>query len=260
MAFAPSLAILFIGRIISGMTGAAFTVATAYMADISDEKNRSANFGLIGAAFGIGFIVGPAIGGLISHWGPAAPFLAAAALNGLNSLFGAFVLPESLKPEDRRPIELSQLNPFRALYKVFTTPGILVYVWVYVFLYLAGNVHPSVWTLYVETKFGWTSLQVGISLAVVGIAMAFVQGYLMRILIPRWGDMKALVIGTAVGAVCFVGVSVATQTWQVYVVMIISSLQGISNPALQSLVSAKVPSNEQGELNGSLMSLARGGR
>jgi len=255
MAFAPNLSILFIGRVISGMTGAAFTVATAYMADISDESNRSANFGLIGAAFGIGFIVGPAIGGLISHFGVAAPFIAAAVLNLLNFLFGYFVLPESLIPENRREIHVSQLNPFRSLHKVFTTKGIILFVWVFILLFLAGNVHPAVWTLYTEKKFGWTSVQVGLSLAVVGVAMAFVQGYLMRILIPKWGNPKALLIGTIVGALSFAAVAFATETWMVYVVLVISAIQGISNPALQSIISAQVPPNEQGELQGSLMSL-----
>jgi DHA1 family tetracycline resistance protein-like MFS transporter len=255
MAFAPDLTILFIGRIISGMTGAAFTVATAYMADISDESNRSANFGLIGASFGIGFIIGPAIGGVISHFGPSAPFMAAAALNALNFLFGYFVLPESLKPENRRELAFSQINPFKSLYKVFTTKGIQLFVWVFVLLFLAGNVHPAVWTLYTETKFGWTSVQVGISLAVVGIAMAFVQGYLMRVLIPKWGDPKALVIGTVIGAFAYAGLALVTQTWMIYVILVIGCLQGISNPALQSVISGQVPANEQGELQGSLMSL-----
>ena len=255
MALAPNLTILFIGRVISGMTGAAFSVATAYIADVSDDSNRSANFGMIGAAFGIGFIIGPAIGGLISHFGPSAPFIAAAVLNLLNFLFGYFVLPESLKPENKREIAFHQLNPFASLYKVFTTKGIMLFVWVFVLLFLAGNVHPAVWTLYTESKFHWTSVQVGISLAAVGVAIAFVQGYLTRILIPRWGDPKALVIGTVVGAIGYAGISFATEGWMVYVILIPAALQGISNPALQSIVSGKVPANEQGELQGSLMSL-----
>jgi DHA1 family tetracycline resistance protein-like MFS transporter len=255
MAFAPSLLILFIGRVISGMTGAGASVATAYMADISDDSNRSANFGMIGAAFGIGFIIGPAIGGLISHYGPSAPFLAAALLNALNFLFGYFVLPESLAPENRRPVAIHQLNPFGSLLKVFTTKGIFLFVWVFVLLFLAGNVHPAMWSLYTETKFGWTSVQVGISLACVGVAMAFTQGYLTRILIPKWGDAKALVIGTIIGAVAFAMFAFATQGWMIYLILVPSALQGISNPALQSIISGQVPADEQGELQGSLMSL-----
>jgi DHA1 family tetracycline resistance protein-like MFS transporter len=256
MAFAPNLIILFIGRVISGMTGAAFTVATAYMADISDDSNRSSNFGLIGAAFGMGFIIGPAIGGAISHFGPAAPFLAAALLNLLNFLFGYFVLPESLKPENRRTIEWKQVNPFLSLAKLFSSKSLQLFVWVFILLYLSSNVHPSVWTLYTEAKFGWTAVQVGISLACVGIAMAFVQGYLMRILIPRWGDPKAVLVGTVVGAISFVAMAFATEGWMIYVILIPSALQGISNPALQSMISRQVPADEQGELQGSLMSLA----
>lgn len=256
MAFAPHLLILFFGRIISGMTGASYTVATAYMADVSDESNRSSNFGLIGAAFGLGFIIGPAIGGVIGHFGPSAPFLAAAFLNLLNFAFGAFVLPESLAPENRRAIQWSSLNPFGSIVRILRLHGVGLFVGVFVLLYLAGNVHPSVWTLYTEAKFGWTPLQVGLSLTFVGVMIAGVQGGLMRVLIPRWGDMRALVIGTITGAVGYAALAFATEGWMAYVILIPNALSGINGPALQSLITSKVPANEQGELQGSLMGLS----
>jgi MFS transporter, DHA1 family, tetracycline resistance protein len=255
MAFAPNLIVLFIGRLVSGLTGASFTVATAYMADISDDTNRSSNFGMIGAAFGLGFIVGPAIGGLMGQLGPTAPFMAAAALNLLNFVFGYFILPESLAPENRRSVDISKMNPFTSLKKVLAPSKISLLIWVYALLYLAGNSHPSIWALYSETKYGWTAAQVGISLAAVGVTTAIVQGGLVRIIIPKLGEPRALFLGTIVFALSFVAFALATQGWMVYVILIFASLDGIAMPALQSLVTAKVPADEQGELQGSLVSL-----
>lgn len=255
MAFAPNLTVLFIGRLISGLTGASFTVATAYMADISDDSNRSANFGMIGAAFGLGFIVGPAIGGLMGHFGPTAPFVAAAVLNLLNFAFGYFVLPESLSAENRRKIEWKKLNPFTSLVKVFSHKNISILIWVYVLLYLAGNSHPSIWALYTEMKFGWSPIQVGISLACVGIATAIVQGGLIRVIIPKLGEARSLFAGTAVYVVSFLAFAFATEGWMIYLILFPSAFDGIAGPAIQSLITAKVPADEQGELQGSLVSL-----
>ncbi len=256
MAFAPNLLILFIGRVIAGMTGASFTVATAYMADISDDTNRSANFGMIGAAFGLGFIVGPALGGIIGHYGASTPFIAAAVLNLLNFAFGYFVLPESLATENRRRVEVRKMNPFSSLAKAFTTPGIAMFVWVYILLYLAGNVHPSVWTLYSELKFGWTPLQVGLSLACVGVTMALVQGWLIRIVMPMWGESKALVIGCLIETVSFIAFALATEGWMIYAIIIPGALAGIAGPAIQSIITKQTPADRQGEMQGSLVGLA----
>lgn len=255
MALAPNLWILFAGRLVSGLSGASFTVATAYMADISDDKTRSANFGMIGAAFGLGFIIGPAIGGVMGHYGHAAPFVAAGVLNLLNFLFGVFVLPESLKPELRRKIQFKKLNPFTSLAKVLSFKNIAILIWVYIILYLAGNSHPSIWAIYTETKFGWSPLQVGISLACVGLATAFVQGWLIRFIIPKIGEAKALFAGTAVFAIAFFCFAFATEGWMMYLILFPSALDGIATPALQSLITAEVPPDEQGELQGSLVSL-----
>lgn len=156
MAFATSLPLLFLGRVISGLTGASMTVANSYMADISTDKNRAANFGMIGAAFGIGFIAGPMIGGALGHVSSTAPFIAAAVLNCINFLFGIFVLPESLLEKHRRKIEFRKLNPFLSISRTLKSPALLYFVSIYTLLFMAGNVHPSVWTLYTEHKFGWT--------------------------------------------------------------------------------------------------------
>lgn len=256
MAFAPNLWILFLGRVISGLTGASMTVASSYMADISDDSNRSANFGLIGAAFGLGFIVGPALGGVLGGWGPTAPFLLAAAMNLLNFAFGWIVLPESLPAESRRQVDLKKLNPFKSVIRVLSPSPIMILVWVYLFVYLAGHVHPSIWTLYTQEKFGWSTFEVGLSLSVVGILSAISQGYLTRVLIPRWGEVKALEFGLVVYAISFVLYAFATKGWMIYPIMLATFVAGIAGPALQSLISRDVPSQEQGELQGSLISIA----
>ncbi len=192
MACSPNLWILFIGRIISGLTGASMTVASSYIADVSDDSSRSANFGMIGAAFGIGFIIGPVLGGVLGSIGPAIPFFAAAFLNLVNFAFGYFVLPESLPVSARRNVMLAKLNPFGSIWQVLKPSPVSAFIWMYIMLYLAGQVHPSNWTIYTETKFGWTSFHVGLSLMVVGITIAFSQGFMTEIVIRRWGEIQAL--------------------------------------------------------------------
>jgi DHA1 family tetracycline resistance protein-like MFS transporter len=256
MAFAPNMLILFIGRIISGLTGASMTVATAYMADISDNSNRSSNFGMIGAAFGLGFIFGPALGGLIGSLGWQAPFFVAAALNILNFIFGYFILPESLPTGQRRKIEIGKMNPFSSIMKILKPSPIMLLIWVYILLFLAGQVHPSTWTLYTEHKFGWTALQVGVSLSFVGLSFAIVQGGLMRIIIPRLGEWNSLVAANWISILSFLAWALATKGWMMYAILAPSALAAVGGPALQSLISHGVPPSEQGELQGTLVSLA----
>lgn len=256
MAFAPTLPLLFVGRIISGLTGASMTVANSYIADVSDDSNRSANFGLIGAAFGIGFIGGPMIGGSLSHFGPTAPFIAAAILNFLNFIFGVFILPESLAPENRRHLQLSKLNPFLSIKKLLTNPLILSFVIGYALLLLAGNIHPSIWTLYTEKKFNWTSFQVGMSLSFVGLIYGFSQAILTKKLVPKWGEVQALKIGIVFSLIGFILYGFVPQGWMIYGVVVISSLSGLAMPCLQSLMTKQIAANEQGELQGGLMALA----
>ncbi len=256
MAFAPTLNLLFVGRILSGLTGASMTVASSYMADISDDTNRSANFGMIGAAFGLGFIIGPALGGVIGELGPQAPFLTAAFLNLLNFAFGYFVLPESLPEKHRRKIVISKLNPFSSLLKIIKPSSISILVWVYALINLGGQSHPSIWTLYTQYKFGWSSFQVGLSLSFVGLVIAFSQGYLTRIIIPKLGEAKSILFGNFFYMLGFGLFAFATQGWMMYAIMTIFSLSGVAMPAIQSMISKKIPPQEQGELQGSLISIA----
>jgi MFS transporter, DHA1 family, tetracycline resistance protein len=255
MAFASTLPLLFLGRIISGATGASATVASSYMADISDDKNRSANFGMIGAAWGLGFIFGPILGGLASSISATTPFLIAAGLNILNFLFGLFILPESLPENLRRKVSMASLNPFKSILKILKPSPIMILIYAYFLLYLAANVHPVNWTLYTENKFGWSSWQVGLSLSFVGIMIAISQGFLTRIIIPKLGEYKSLKLGISIEAISFLLFAAASQGWMMYPIVVFSALAGIAQPALQSIVTKNVPANEQGELQGSLVAL-----
>lgn len=255
MAYAPTLSILFAGRIIAGLTGANITVAMAYVADVSDDSNRSANFGLIGAAFGLGFIIGPAIGGLIGEYGAHYPFLVAAGMNILNFLFGLFILPESLPKESRRKLVLNRANPFASLKKLFKVPHMIALFLVYFLFQLGGQTHPSIWTLYTETRYQWSTLQVGISLAVVGILSAIVQGGLTRVIVPKVGEHRTITLGAFGYALAFTAFGMATQGWMIIPILIASSICWVAFPALQSLITNQTPSQEQGELQGTLVSL-----
>lgn len=255
MAFAPTLPLLFVGRILAGTTGASMTVAMAYIADISTKENRSTNFGMIGAAFGVGFIIGPAIGGLIGHWGPQYPFIVAAILNLINFLFGLFILPESLPLEKRRKFAISQLNPFKSIKKILLLQGLFPLFAALFFFVLAGQTHPSIWTLYTEFRFQWTPQQVGTSLAVIGIASAIAQGFLTRLIIPRWKEYKTVVICAAVQFLGFIAWGTANQGWMMFVILILTFWSWVFGPALQSLISSQAPNGEQGELQGSVVSI-----
>ena len=256
MAFAPSLFLLFVGRIVSGLTGAGMTVANSYIADISDDSNRSSNFGLVGAAFGIGFIAGPLLGGLIGHFSPVAPFIAAAVLNFLNFCFGFFILPESLPLENRRSFELKKINPFSSVTKILKPSSIFVFIIIYALLFLAGNVHPSIWTIYTEHKFGWTSFQVGLSLSFVGLVYGFSQAVLTKKIVPLWGEYKSLNIGIIFNVIGFLFYAFSPYGWMMYATMFISCLSGLAMPCLQSLMTKETEADRQGELQGGLVSLS----
>lgn len=256
MAFAPTLPLLFLGRIISGLTGASMTVASSYMADISTDENRSSNFGMIGAAWGLGFIAGPILGGLAHTVSAEAPFLFAAGLNILNFVFGLFVLPESLPENRRRQILWRNLNPFKSILKILKPSQIALLIYIYFLIMLAGNVHPVNWTLYTELKFNWTSWQVGLSLSFVGIMMALSQGFFTRFFIPKFGEHKSLYFGITVNVISFALFGLSPVGWMMYPIVMLFSLSGVTIPALQSIVTKQIPANEQGELQGSLVSLA----
>lgn len=255
MAFAPNLTWLFIGRTLSGLTGASITVCMAYVADISDDKNRSANYGLIGAAFGLGFIIGPALGGFLGSFGPETPFLAAAVLNILNFMFGLFVLPESIPRDKRREFKLSKLNPLKTLQEIFKSKLILSFATIHFLVQLAGLTHPSIWTLYTEHRFRWKPAQVGLSLTLVGLLLALSQGFLSRIVIPKWGEYKTVLYCSFGNFVSFLFYAFAFEGWIIYLVILFSSLFFVGQPALQSMASKQVPIEEQGEFQGALVSL-----
>jgi len=255
LAFAPTIWWLFLGRMISGITGASITTASAYMADISNEKNRAQNFGMIGAAFGLGFIIGPMLGGLLGELGTRIPFLVAAGLALVNALYGYFVLPESLDMEHRRSIDFKKANPIASLLKFKKYPAVLGLIFSLLLIYLAAHAVQSNWSFANINKFGWTPKMIGISLAVVGVLVSLVQGLLIRVVNPKLGNEKSVYIGIALYAIGLTLFAFATQGWMMFLFLVPYCLGGISGPALQALISAHVPKNEQGELQGSLTGL-----
>jgi DHA1 family tetracycline resistance protein-like MFS transporter len=255
LAFAPSIIWLFVGRIIAGISGASFTTATAYIADISPPEKRAQNFGLVGAAFGIGFIIGPAIGGLCGHWGLRVPFIVAASFSLLNFIYGYFVLPESLPVTSRRKFEWKRANPVGSLAHLRRYPIISGLIVSLVLLYIASHAVQSNWSFYTMLKFNWDMKMVGISLSVVGVLIAIVQGGLIRKIIPLLGQKNSIYVGLILYIIGFLLFAVATTGWMMLVFLIPYCLGGICGPALQGVMSGEVPANEQGELQGAITSL-----
>jgi len=255
LAFAPTIAWLFVGRVIAGITGASFTTASAYIADISEPEKRAQNFGLIGAAFGLGFIIGPIAGGLLGQLGSRIPFLTAAALSLLNTLYGFFVLPESLSKENRRKFEWKRANPLGSLLQLKKHPAILGLVGCIILLYIAGQSVQSTWTFYNMEKFKWNEAWVGYSLGFVGITVGIVQGVLIRVIIPKIGNIKSIYLGLTLNCLGLLLFAFATRGWMMFAFIIPYSLGGIAGPALQGIISGNIPPNEQGELQGALTSL-----
>jgi MFS transporter, DHA1 family, tetracycline resistance protein len=255
LAFAPSYGWLFVGRVISGITGASFTTASAYIADISLPENRAKNFGMIGAAFGLGFIIGPGIGGLLSNFGIRAPFYAAALLTLLNWLYGYFVLPESLSKENRRRFEWRRANPLGSLMHLKKFPAIGGLIVSITLVYLGGHAVQSNWNYFTIYRFGWTDKMVGLSLSVVGLLVAAVQAGLIRVITPKIGNERSIYMGLGLYALGMFLFAFATQSWMMFVFLIPYCLGGIAGPALQATISGHVPPNEQGELQGALTSL-----
>ncbi len=256
LANAPNITWLFVGRILAGITGASFTTAQAYIADVSTAENRAKNFGMVGAAFGLGFIVGPAIGGLLGNIDVHLPFYASAVLTMVNALYGYFVLPESLAMENRRPFDWKRANPFGSLKHMSKyQPMVLGLVGGYFCVQLASQAHPSTWSYFTMKVFDWTPDEVGYSLAFVGLIVAVVQGGLTRVITPKIGERKAISYGLLLWASGFLLFAFATESWMMYAFMIPFGLGGLAGPALQSLITQQVGANEQGELQGGLTSL-----
>jgi len=254
-AFASSIGWLFLARVIAGIFGASFSTAGAYIADVSPPEKRAQNFGLIGAAFGLGFILGPMIGGLLGQYGPRVPFFVSAGLSLLNCIYGYFVLPESLDEKNRRPFDWKRANPVGALRHLQKYPVIFGLVIPLVLTYIAGYATQSTWTYFTMEKFGWDEKWVGYSLAFVGLMAAIVQGGLTRTIIPRLGNTKSIYWGLSFYALSFLLYAFADKGWMMFAITVMSALGGIATPALQAIMSNEVPPNEQGELRGALTGL-----
>jgi len=255
LAFAPTIGWLFVGRVIAGITSANITAVTAYIADVSPPEKRAQNFGLIGMAFGLGFIAGPVLGGILGDIGLRLPFLVVAGITLLNVLYGFFVLPESLRPEHRNPFSWRKANPVGSLFNLGRYPLVLGLAGVTALTGLAQNAQYSVWVLYVGHRFGWTVRDVGMSLAVVGISSALVQGGLTGRIVPKIGERWAIIYGLGIGVVANILYGLASQGWMMYVIPFLGALSYIAGPSSQALVSRTVQPNEQGAMQGGITSI-----
>lgn len=255
LAFAPTITWLFVGRIIAGLTGASITTASAYIADVSTPENRAKNFGMIGAAFGLGFIIGPVIGGLLGQYGSRVPFYAAAVLCLLNFLYGYFILPESLSKNHRRNFSLKRANPIGAFVNLKKYPRLIGLVVSVFLLYVAAHAVHSNWSYFTMYQFKWDERMVGISLGVIGLLVGIVQGGLIRWINPKLGNEKSIYIGMGLYTIGMFLFAAANQSWMMFVFLIPYCLGGIAGPAMQAVISEQVPANEQGEIQGTLSSL-----
>jgi len=255
LAFAPTITWLFFGRVIAGLTGASITTATAYIADISTPENRAKNFGMIGAAFGLGFIIGPVLGGLLGHFGSRIPFYAAAVLCMLNFLYGYFILPESLAEENRRNFNLKRANPIGVFVNIRKRPALYGLMISLFLVYVASHSIQGNWSYFTMYQFHWDEKMVGVSLGVIGLLVGLVQGVLIRWINPKLGNEKSIYVGLLLYMVGLLLFSIATESWMVFVFLIPYCLGGIAGPAMQAVISSKVDATEQGEIQGTLSSL-----
>jgi DHA1 family tetracycline resistance protein-like MFS transporter len=254
MAFSPTLALLYVGRVIAGITGANMAVATAYLADISTEDQRARRYGYFNACFGVGFVIGPVIGGLVGDYSPRYPFLAAAAFNGLNLLMGYFVLPESHQGE-RKAFALPHLNPLRSLGWVFGMRAVLPFVVVYTIIAIVGQVPMTLWVLYGIDRYEWDTRTVGLSFSFFGLLHAAFQAFLTGPLSKRWGDRGTLLFALLMDNAAYLAMGFATEGWMPFALCVPLALGGIAMPALQSLLSRQVGEDQQGELQGTLVAI-----
>lgn len=255
LALAPSLTWLFIGRVLAGITGATITAANAYIADVSTPETRARNFGFVGVAFGLGFIFGPAIGGLLGGFGLRVPFYAAAVSALAGALYGLLVLPESLPPEKRRPFAWRSAIPLRALGVLGNYPLVAGLAVSFLFFYLAQRGLETVFVLYTAYRYAWGPTENGLALALVGVMAALVQGGLVRPTVARLGERRTIVVGLSVSLLGFVGYGLASQGWMLLTVLAVASLGAVAGPAIQGLVAGTVPGREQGAVQGALTSL-----
>jgi DHA1 family tetracycline resistance protein-like MFS transporter len=255
LVFAQSMWVLFLARIVGGITAATQSTAAAYMADISSGEDKAKNFGLLGAAFGVGFILGPLVGGLLAEYGSRAPFLAAATLAFLNMLFGYFVLPETITESKRRPFDWQRANPFGAFKQMQKLPQMLPLLAVFLLLSIAFFVYPAIWAYFGRAQFGWDANLVGITLASYGLGVVIIQGGLIRPILSRFGERTTAITGMCVHLLSFLAYPFMTQTWHVFAFLPLSVFSALAMPALQGIMSNSVPKNAQGELQGAMSSL-----
>jgi DHA1 family tetracycline resistance protein-like MFS transporter len=253
--FAPSIFWLFVGRLVAGVTGASHTVAAAYIADVSTKENKAQNFGLLGAAFGLGFIIGPVIGGILGHYGPRVPFFAAAGLTFLNFLYGYFVVPESLPKEHRRNFRWINANPIGSFRHIKKYPIIMPLVVCIFLINIAAHAVQSTWSYFTMEKFQWNERMVGYSLGVIGILLTIVQAGLIRVIIPKLGLAKSIVTGLFLNCISLFAFGIVDTTLLLFVTSIFYVFAGIAGPAMQSSISNHTPANEQGQIQGGLTSI-----
>lgn len=255
-ALATSYWLLFVGRVLAGISGASFGTAAAYIADVSTDETRAKNFGLMGIAFGTGFALGPVIGGLLGEFGPRIPFYGAAALAFLNFVAAWFLLPESLAPGNRRRFELSRANPLGALMQMRKYTGVLWIGLVFFCYWLAHAVYPSIWSFVSAYRYGWSEGQIGLSLGIFGVGGAIVMAFVLPRVVPKLGEYRTAVLGLFFSVLGLVGYASAWQGWMVYAVIAMTALEALADPPLRSIASARVPPSAQGELQGALTSVS----
>lgn len=255
MALATTFWWLLAGRILAGIAGATYITATAFLADISRPEDRAANFGLIGATFGIGFVMGPAIGGFVASFHLTAPFWLAAVFAGLNVALGLFVLPESLPPEKRRAFRRRDLNPFGSILDAFKLPGLgLPLVLIFLFEF-ANMVYPTLWAFWTREMFGWSTALIGLTLAAYGIAVAFTQGVVMRLIIPRLGEFRTLIFAIICAILAFTIFGVTGSAYVMFAAILIAALADMAPPTMTAMMANMVDEDRQGLLQGVIASL-----
>jgi DHA1 family tetracycline resistance protein-like MFS transporter len=255
MGFANSIWLLFLGRALSGISGATYSTANAYIADVTEPENRGKAFGMVGAAFGFGFIFGPIMGGILGEFDPRAPFFAAAALALLNFCYGFFVLPESLEEEHRRPFVPSRSNPFGAVKHFSKLPHVSWFLVSAGVFFLAHTVYPSTWPIHGEIRYDWSPKEIGLSLGLVGLGAAVVQAGLIGIALKRFGAVRTALYGIIINALALFAYAFAGLGWVVFLIIPLGALGGVASPTLNSLMSTVTPKNAQGELQGASASL-----
>lgn len=250
--FAPTLAWFFLARIVSGICGSSFTVANAYIADISKDEDRAKNFGLMGAAFGLGFILGPILGGYLGEIGIRVPFIATAVMTLLNWLYGYFVVPESLAPENRRNFSWERANPIGTLKTIASNKVIVPLLISFFLIYVAGHATQSNWAFFGQEKFAWTPSEIGLSLSFVGVMVAIVQGFAVPRVVKKWGETRAVFIGFLFNTTGLVLFGVLNEAWMMYAVIVPYAFSGLAGPSLQSIMAGQTPGDAQGELQGGI--------